>query len=149
MVISKFQNSFSALQAILRYPNSFLGTINDSGILHCTQTIKIINYSVIKCQKNGAKMNKIVQKWQFQKIFYSTMETVLGFSQNRLAELFQNYVFSTNQYLYFDLYVAECQIQFFWLLSRFGVYVLAKMHWCKKNIWLKHKSKIVLDLFQH
>ena len=40
-------------------------------------------------------------------------ETVLGFSQNRLAELFQNYVFSTNQYLYFDLYVAECQIQFF------------------------------------
>ena len=123
MVISKFQNSFSALQAILRYPNSFLGTINDSGILHCTQTIKIINYSVIKCQKNGAKMNKIVQKWQFQKTFYTTMETVLGFSQNRLAELFQNYVFSTNQYLYFDLYVAECQIQFFWPASRFGVYV--------------------------
>ena len=123
MVISKFQNSFSALQAILRYPNSFLGTINDSGILHCTQTIKIINYSVIKCQKNGAKMNKIVQKWQFQKTFYTTMETVLGFSQNRLAELFQNYVFSTNQYLYFDLYVAECQIQFFWLMSRFGRYV--------------------------
>ena len=92
-------------------------------ILHCTQTIKIINYSVIKCQKNGAKMNKIVQKWQFQKIFYSTMETVLGFSQNRLAELFQNYVFSTNQYLYFDLYVAECQIQFFWPPSQFGVYV--------------------------
>ena len=123
MVISKFQNSFSALQAILRYPNSFLGTINDSGILHCTQTIKIINYSVIKCQKNGAKMNKIVQKWQFQKIFYTTMETVLGFSQNRLAELFQNYVFSTIQYLYFDLYVAECQIQFFWPVSWFGVYV--------------------------
>ena len=124
MVISKFQNSFSALQAILRYPNSFLGTINDSGILHCTQTIKIINYSVIKCQKNGAKMNKIVQKWQFQKTFYTTMETVLGFSQNRLAELFQNYVFSTIQYLYFDLYVVECQIQFFWPASRFGVYVL-------------------------
>ena len=120
MVISKFQNSFSALQAILRYPNSFLGTINDSGILHCTQTIKIINYSVIKCQKNGAKMNKIVQKWQFQKTFYTTMETVLGFSQNRLAELFQNYVFSTNQYLYFDLYVVECQIQFFWPMSPFA-----------------------------
>ena len=100
MVISKFQNSFSALQAILRYPNSFLGTINDSGILHCTQTIKIMNYSVIKCQKNGAKMNKIVQKWQFQKTFYTTMETVLGFSQNRLAELFQNYVFLlTNTYI--------------------------------------------------
>jgi len=62
MVISKFQNSFSALQAILRYPNSFLGTINDSGILHYTQTIKIINHSVIECKKNGAKMNKIVQK---------------------------------------------------------------------------------------
>ena len=123
MVISKFQNSFSAL-AILRYPNSFLGTINDSGILHCNQTIKIMNYSVIKCQKNGAKMNKIVQKWQFQKIFYTTMETVLGFSKNRLAELFQNYVFSTIQYLYFDLYVAECQIQFFWPASRFGVYVI-------------------------
>ena len=69
-------------------------------------------------------MNKIVQKWQFQKTFYTTMETVLGFSQNRLAELFQNYVFSTNQYLYFDLYVAECQIQFFWPASRFGVYVV-------------------------
>ena len=123
MVISKFQNSFSALQAILRYPNSFLGTINDSGILHCTQTIKIMNYSVIKCQKNGAKMNKIVQKWQFQKTFYTTMETVLGFSQNRLAELFQYYDFPTKIYLYFDLYVAECQIQFFWPASRFGVYV--------------------------
>ena len=132
MVISKFQNSFSALQAILRYPNSFLGTINDSGILHCTQTIKIINYSVIKCQKNGAKMNKIVQKWQFQKTFYTTMETVLGFSQNRLAELFQNYVFSTNQYLYFDLYVAECQIQFFWLMSRFGRYVNIQKYRGKK-----------------
>ena len=56
-------------------------------------------------------MNKIIQKRQFQKTFYTTMETVLGFSQNRLAELFQNYVFSTNQYLYSDLYVAECQIQ--------------------------------------
>ena len=138
MVISKFQNSFSALQAILRYPNSFLGTINDSGILHCTQTIKIINYSVIKCQKNGAKMNKIVQKWQFQKIFYTTMETVLGFSQNRLAELFQNYVFSTNQYLYFDLYVAECQIQFFWLMSWFGVYVLPT--WLLLNTLKEYKN---------
>ena len=126
MVISKFQNSFSALQAILRYPNSFLGTINDSGILHCTQTIKIINYSVIKCQKNGAKMNKIVQKWQFQKTFYTTMETVLGFSQNRLAELFQNYVFSTNQYLYFDLYVAECPIQKIWPMFQLGVYVYSQ-----------------------
>ena len=57
-------------------------------------------------------MNKIVQKRQFQKTFDTTMETFLGFSQNRLAELFQNYVFSTNEYLYFDLYVAECQIQF-------------------------------------
>ena len=138
MVISKFQNSFSALQAILRYPNSFLGTINDSGILHCTKTIKIMNYSVIKCQKNGAKMNKIVQKWQFQKTFYTTMETVLGFSQNRLAELFQNYVFSTNQYLYFDLYVAECQIQFFWPASRFGVYVCCmSMYWRLRQIFIK------------
>ena len=25
-------------------------------------------------------MNKIVQKWQFQKTFYTTVETVLGFS---------------------------------------------------------------------
>ena len=56
-------------------------------------------------------MNKIVEKLQFQKTFYTTMETVFVFSQNRLAELFQNYVFSTNQYIYFDLYVAECQIQ--------------------------------------
>ena len=35
----------------------------------------------------------------------------LGGFSNRLAELFQYYVFSTNQYLYFDLYVAECNIQ--------------------------------------
>ena len=144
MVISKFQNSFSALQAILRYPNSFLGTINDSGILHCTQTIKIINYSVIKCQKNGAKMNKIVQKWQFQKTFYTTMETVLGFSQNRLAELFQYYDFSTKIYLYFDLYVAECQIQFFWPASRFGVYVQIlgglKNFFLTKKLWRAWKA---------
>ena len=71
-------------------------------------------------------MNKIVQKWQFQKTFYTTMETVLGFSQNRLAELFQNYVFSTNQYLYFDLYVAECQIQKIWPMSQLGVYVYSQ-----------------------
>ena len=88
--------------------------------------------------KSGAKMNKIVQKWQFQKTFYTTMETVLGFSQNRLAELFQNYVFSTNQYLYFDLYVAECQIQFFWPASRFGVYVL----WMQKLL-LVTKNELI------
>ena len=96
-------------------------------------------------------MNKIVQKWQFQKIFYTTMETVLGFSQNRLAELFQNYVFSTNQYLYFDLYVAECQIQFFWLMSRFGRYVYIKketvLHWSQiaheiDSNWMKIKWSV-------
>ena len=55
--------------------------------------------------------------------FYSIKWLKYGFSPNRLAELFQYYDFSTKIYLYFDLYVAECQIQFFWLLSRFGVYV--------------------------
>ena len=108
---------------LFKHIKLLLDAFISSNTFLCTWTIKIINYSVIKCQKNGAKMNKIVQKWQFQKTFYTTMETVLGFSQNRLAELFQNYVFSTNQYLYFDLYVAECQIQFFWPASRFGVYV--------------------------
>ena len=69
-------------------------------------------------------MNKIVQKWQFQKTFYTTMETVLGFSQKRLAELFQYYDFSTKKYLYIDLYEAECQIQKIWPMSRLGLYVL-------------------------
>ena len=68
--------------------------------------------------KNGAKMNQIVQKWQFQKTFYTAMETFLGFSQKRLAELFQDYDFSSKKYLYFDLYEAECQIQKIWPMSR-------------------------------
>ena len=119
----QFGGLFYAIMTLFKHIKLLLDAFISSNTFLCTWTIKIINYSVIKCQKNGAKMNKIVQKWQFQKIFYTTMETVLGFSQNQLAELFQNYVFSTNQYLYFDLYVAECQIQFFWPASRFGVYV--------------------------
>ena len=119
----QFGGLFYAIMTLFKHIKLLLDAFISSNTFLCTWTIKIINYSVIKCQKNGAKMNKIVQKWQFQKTFYTTMETVLGFSQNRLAELFQNYVFSTNQYLYFDLYVAECQIQFFWPASRFGVYV--------------------------
>ena len=119
----QFGGLFYAIMTLFKHIKLLLDAFISSNTFLCTWTIKIINYSVIKCQKNGAKMNKIVQKWQFQKIFYTTMETVLGFSQNRLAELFQNYVFSTNQYLYFDLYVAECQIQFFWPMSWFGVYV--------------------------
>ena len=55
--------------------------------------------------------------------FYSIKWLKYGFSPNRLAELFQYYDFSTKIYLYFDLYVAECQIQFLWLLSRFHRYV--------------------------
>ena len=122
----QFGGLFYAIMTLFKHIKLLLDAFISSNTFLCTWTIKIINYSVIKCQKNGAKMNKIVQKWQFQKIFYTTMETVLGFSQNRLAELFQNYVFSTNQYLYFDLYVAECQIQFFWPASRFGVYVYSQ-----------------------
>ena len=120
----QFGGLFYAIMTLFKHIKLLLDAFISSNTFLCTWTIKIINYSVIKCQKIGAKMNKIVQKWQFQKTFYTTMETVLGFSQNRLAELFQNYVFSTNQYLYFDLYVAECQIQFSWPASRFGVYVL-------------------------
>ena len=47
----------------------------------------------------------------FQKTFYTTMETVLGFSQKKLPELFRYYDFSTKKYLNFYLYDAECQIQ--------------------------------------
>ena len=119
----QFGGLFYAIMTLFKHIKLLLDAFISSNTFLCTWTIKIINYSVIKCQKNGAKMNKIVQKWQFQKTFYTTMETVLGFSQNRLAELFQNYVFSTNQYLYFDLYVAECQIQFFWPMSWLGLYV--------------------------
>ena len=127
----QFGGLFYAIMTLFKHIKLLLDAFISSNTFLCTWTIKIINYSVIKCQKNGAKMNKIVQKWQFQKIFYTTMETVLGFSQNRLAELFQYYDFSTKIYLYFDLYVAECQIQFLWLLSRFHRYVPAYIwHTC-------------------
>ena len=122
----QFGGLFYAIMTLFKHIKLLLDAFISSNTFLCTWTIKIINYSVIKCQKIGAKMNKIVQKWQFQKIFYTTMETVLGFSQNRLAELFQNYVFSTNQYLYFDLYVAECQIQKIWPMSQLGVYVYSQ-----------------------
>ena len=122
----QFGGLFYAIMTLFKHIKLLLDAFISSNTFLCTWTIKIINYSVIKCQKIGAKMNKIVQKWQFQKTFYTTMETVLGFSQNRLAELFQNYVFSTNQYLYFDLYVAECQIQKIWPMSQLGVYVYSQ-----------------------
>ena len=122
----QFGGLFYAIMTLFKHIKLLLDAFISSNTFLCTWTIKIINYSVIKCQKNGAKMNKIVQKWQFQKTFYTTMETVLGFSPNRLAELFQNYVFSTNQYLYFDLYVAECQIQKIWPMSQLGVYVYSQ-----------------------
>ena len=122
----QFGGLFYAIMTLFKHIKLLLDAFISSNTFLCTWTIKIINYSVIKCQNNGAKMNKIVQKWQFQKTFYTTMETVLGFSQNRLAELFQNYVFSTNQYLYFDLYVAECQIQKIWPMSQLGVYVYSQ-----------------------
>ena len=131
----QFGGLFYAIMTLFKHIKLLLDAFISSNTILCTWTIKIINYSVIKSQKNGAKMNKIVQKWQFQKTFYTTMETVLGFSQNRLAELFQNYVFSTNQYLYFDLYVAECQIQFFWLMSRFGRYVFKILSTSELCIW--------------
>ena len=122
----QFGGLFYAIMTLFKHIKLLLDAFISSNTFLCTWTIKIINYSVIKSQKNGAKMNKIVQKWQFQKTFYTTMETVLGFSQNWLAELFQNYVFSTNQYLYFDLYVAECQIQKIWPMSQLGVYVYSQ-----------------------
>ena len=122
----QFGGLFYAIMTLFKHIKLLLDAFISSNTFLCTWTIKIINYSVIKCQKIGAKMNKIVQKWQFQKTFYTTMETVLGFSQNRLAELFQNYVFSTIQYLYFDLYVAECQIQKIWPMSQLGVYVYSQ-----------------------
>ena len=136
----QFGGLFYAIMTLFKHIKLLLDAFISSNTFLCTWTIKIINYSVIKCQKNGAKMNKIVQKWQFQKTFYTTMETVLGFSQNRLAELFQNYVFSTNQYLYFDLYVAECQIQFFWLMSRFGVYVYYLYQQMRKKYAFRKKN---------
>ena len=155
----QFGGLFYAIMTLFKHIKLLLDAFISSNTFLCTWTIKIINYSVIKCQKNGAKMNKIVQKWQFQKTFYTTMETVLGFSQNRLAELFQNYVFSTNQYLYFDLYVAECQIQFSWPASRFGVYV-RKIHFsedysrCVKSFFIPRNllgkwTKNTLQLLYH
>ena len=48
------------------------------------------------------------------------METVYGVSQNRLAELFQNYGFSTKEYLYFDLLVADVRYKTFDLCLDWG-----------------------------
>ena len=140
----QFRRLFHAIMTLFKHIKLLLDAFISSNTFLCTWTIKIINYSVIKCQKIGAKMNKIVQKWQFQKIFYTTMETVLGFSLNRLAELFQYYDFSTKIYLYFDLYVAECQIQFFLPASRFGVYVLKEYFVCFST-----KFEISRGLYSH
>ena len=77
--------------------------------------------------------------------FYSIKWLKYGFSPNRLAELFQYYDFSTKIYLYFDLYVAECQIQFLWLLSRFHRYVyITSFSWClpTDGIYISWKFKI-------
>ena len=49
--------------------------------------------------KNWAKMNKIVQKWQFQMTFYTTMKMEVGISLNGPNKWFPPYWFLIAQHL--------------------------------------------------
>ena len=67
MAISKLQNGC---------PNTFLGTQDGLGTLHCTQKIIITNYLVIKSPKMELKCAKIFKNDHFEGHFWAILGAI-------------------------------------------------------------------------
>ena len=128
IVISKVKNSYSVWRAISKCANNFLGTLNGSGILHLTQTIIMTNCSFIKCKKNAAKMNKIVQKWQFWMTFYTTMKMEVRLSPHGAKKWFHSYWFLIAQHINYPKIIMRAPVHFFWVVTTLGLQCQGSVH---------------------
>ena len=71
--------------------------------------------------KNWAKMNKIVQKWQFQMTFYTTMKMEVGISLNGPNKWFPPYWFLIAQHMKYPKIIMRAQVHFFWVVTTLGL----------------------------
>ena len=71
--------------------------------------------------KNWAKMNKIVQKWQFQMTFYTTMKMEVGISLNGPNKWFPPYWFLIAQHMKYPKIIMRAPVHFFWVVTTLGL----------------------------
>ena len=117
----QFGGLFYAIMTLFKHIKLLLDAFISSNTFLCTWTIKIINYSVIKCPKNGAKMNKIVQKWQFWMTFYTTMKMEVGISLNGPNKWFPPYWFLIAQHMKYPKIIMRAPVHFFWVVTTLGL----------------------------
>ena len=78
----------------------------------------------MKCQNIGAKMNKIVQKWQFWMTFYTTMKMEVGISLNGPNKWFLPYWFLIAQHMKYQKIIMRAPVHFFWVVTTLGLQCL-------------------------
>ena len=74
-----------------------------------------------KKSKNAAKMNKIVQKWQFWMTFYTTMKMEVGISLNGPNKWFPPYWFLIAQHMKYQKIIMRAPVHFFWVVTTLGL----------------------------
>ena len=74
-----------------------------------------------KKSKNAAKMNKIVQKWQFWMTFYTTMKMEVGISLNGPNKWFPPYWFLIAQHMKYPKIIMRAPVHFFWVVTTLGL----------------------------
>ena len=85
-----------------------------------------------KKSKNGAKMNKIVQKCQFWMTFYSTMKMEVGISLNGPNKWFPPYWFLIAQHMKYPKIIMRAPVHFFWVVTTLGLQCdLCLIDFCK------------------
>ena len=90
-----------------------------------------------KKSKNAAKMNKIVQKWQFWMTFYTTMKMEVGISLNGPNKWFPPYWFLIAQHMKYPKIIMRAPVHFFWVVTTLGlqwVLTYPERCWCLKAI---------------
>ena len=74
-----------------------------------------------KKSKNAAKMNKIVQKWQFWMTFYTTMKMELRLSPHGAKKWFHSYWFLIAQHINYPKIIMRAPVHFFWVVTTLGL----------------------------
>ena len=78
--------------------------------------------------KNWAKMNKIVQKWQFRRTFYTTMKMEVGISLNGPNKWFPPYWFLIAQHMKYQKIIMRAPVHFFWVVTTLGLQCLVRTY---------------------
>ena len=89
-----------------------------------------------KKSKNAAKMNKIVQKWQFWMTFYATMEMEVGLSLNGAKKWFLPYWFLIAQHIKYPKIIMRAPVHFFWVEATSGLQCIMNYYVIRKYIWM-------------